>query len=107
MSKPNTMVVARYKGTQQELYTTCRKIKDSLKNRLADFSTFSPEYDQHFVDDLEGGITSAEDFPDEQTRDEKTETQRVLLMEETKKGLNNLQDLKRYSEKTWKDENIL
>ena len=93
-----------YNCAQEDLYTATDNLADSLTDTLPDFTKFSPVYTSAFLTGFRKQITDARSIEDYQTRDEKTETQRITLQAATTEGLNLWQTFKRYAEKTWKND---
>ena len=91
-----------YNCTQVELYTGTDTVLTSYKDHLNDFKDFSPMYTAQTAVGLKAQLVAAEALPDEDVRDETTETQIVLMKTSCDGGCELMQTLKRYMEKTWK-----
>lgn len=90
------MTNANYNCTQAELYVACELAWKNCKNHLADFTNYKPFYTETYCNARLQEIKDAEKMPDEQTRDEVSESLRIILSEKARICLNKWQDLKRY-----------
>jgi hypothetical protein len=90
------MIRPTYNCAQQELYTVCRVAYRSCSTQLADFSAFKGKYNAAYVTARLAEVEAAAKLPDDQARGEKSEVQRIQLLEKAATCTNLFQRLKRY-----------
>jgi len=96
-------IINLYNCSQGELYAvceiawgSCRKHLDPVGGVAESFSGFSPDYTLLFIDERLAELAFAENLPDEETRSDKHETDKVLLEDKADDCLSKWRKLKRY-----------
>jgi hypothetical protein len=90
------MATPNYNCTQQELYTILETGWNNCLKQQTRFAAFKAKYTTPFINTALTNISKASELPDEQTRNEASETARILLSQTNTDCLNNWQLLKRY-----------
>ena len=90
------MIRPTYKCAQQELYTVCRVAYKSCSAQLADFAAFKGRYTAAYITARLAEVEAAAKLPDDQARGEKSEVQRIQLLEKAATCTMLFQRLKRY-----------
>ncbi len=96
----------QYKCSQLELYTAAVLIWSSCGQYLGDFKNFKSKYTAEFISEARAAIEAARQIPDQQTRNDATETFGILLAEKAAALRVEWQRLKRYLEEAY-PENLL
>lgn len=89
-------IKANYRCSQSALYVLCRLAWANFNSNLARFNAFKPFYDTGFYNARFGEINAAEDLPNEQTRDDISETSRITLTQKAEICLDAWRFLERY-----------
>ena len=81
------MIRPTYNCAQQELYTICRVAYRSCTTQLADFAAFKGRYTAAYITARLAEVEAAAKLPDDQARGEKSEVQRIQLLEKDRKSV--------------------
>jgi hypothetical protein len=85
-----------YNCSQEELYEICKTGWNSCSEFLPDFNNLKPKYTTPFITDKLNNVELAENLPNEQQRNEVSETLRIQLAAQNVLQLAIWQKLKRY-----------